>query len=44
MPPFRWVLTAKTSEEAKWWATLLNKASKSGVPDYAVYALNTTLA
>eukprot|EP00035_Acanthoeca_spectabilis_P021382 m.437899 g.437899 ORF g.437899 m.437899 type:complete len:525 (+) comp18175_c0_seq1:46-1620(+) len=33
----RWVLVAKTPEEARWWSKLLVKAAKTGVPDYATY-------
>lgn len=33
----KWVLVAKTPEEARWWASLLIKASRNGVPDYALY-------
>eukprot|EP00037_Helgoeca_nana_P001423 m.26774 g.26774 ORF g.26774 m.26774 type:complete len:533 (+) comp11839_c0_seq1:93-1691(+) len=33
----RWVLVAKTSEEARWWSGLLVKAAQVGLPDYAEY-------
>eukprot|EP00036_Acanthoecidae_sp_10tr_P007916 CAMPEP_0182925428 /NCGR_PEP_ID=MMETSP0105_2-20130417/9408_1 /TAXON_ID=81532 ORGANISM="Acanthoeca-like sp., Strain 10tr" /NCGR_SAMPLE_ID=MMETSP0105_2 /ASSEMBLY_ACC=CAM_ASM_000205 /LENGTH=524 /DNA_ID=CAMNT_0025063277 /DNA_START=76 /DNA_END=1650 /DNA_ORIENTATION=- len=36
-PDRKWILVAKTIEEARWWSALLVKASRDGVPDYAVY-------
>ena len=34
-PDRKWVLVAKTAEEARWWSGLLVQA-KSGLPDHAV--------